>query len=146
MKIIKHLNIILTVGAILFASSATAYSPTDVGEKCYPPKFKTFSPPEQIKGGPVPEVEPESEISFTVSGSADPTTITIVARDQPLKVNYVDRKSYYTVSAKLPASLNGKYVRLHLKVNAQKGFCRAKDGWLVKVKKAAAPEAEVTEQ
>ena len=67
-----------------------------------------------------------------------------MAKDQPLKPNISDKQSYYLVSAKLPAGLNGKYARIHLKAKTQKGECRAKDGWLVKIKKAAAevaPEA-----
>ncbi len=98
-----------------------------------------------IKGDPVPEVDPESEISFTVSGLADPTTIRATAKDLPLKLDIIDRKSYYQVKTILPAALTGKYVRIHLKVKAQKGECRTKDGWLIKIKKAAdvTPEAEV---
>ena len=137
MKIIKSLNMLLFLGAIFFTGSAFAYSAADVGEECHPLKFRNFSPPEKTKDTPVPEVEPESEISFTVSGTADPTTIRVVAKDQPLKVNIVDRQSYYEVSAKLPAVLNGKYARIHLKAKAQKGFCITKDGWLIKIKKAA---------
>ena len=136
MKITKCLLNIAIVGAMLFASSAYAYNAGKIDDKCFAPKFKTFSPPEKTKDTPVPEVEAEAEIGFTVSGTADPTTIRAVAKDQPLDLNIVDKKSYYQVTAKLPAVLNGKYVRIHLKVKAQKGECRAKDGWLIKVKKA----------
>jgi hypothetical protein len=146
MKIIKSLKLPLVLATTLFTGSVFAYSATDVGEDCHPPKFRSFSPPEQTKGNPVPEVEPESEIGFTVSGTADPTTIRIVAKDQPLKVNYIDRQSYYEVTAKLPAVLNGKYARIHLKVKAQKGFCKAKDGWLIKIKKAAGEVPAATEE
>ncbi|MFW5443810.1 MAG: hypothetical protein ACKE51_05845 [Methylococcaceae bacterium] len=137
MKIIKSLKIPLILGMVFFTGSAFAYSSTDVGEECLPLRFRNFSPPEQTKESPVPEVAPESEISFTVSGRADPTTIVVVAKDQPLKIKYVDRQSYFEVSAKLPAVLTGKYARIHLKAKAQKGFCVSKDGWLIKIKKAA---------
>ena len=122
---------------MLFASSAHAYNPGKLDDQCFAPKFKTFSPPEKKQDTPVPEVEPEAEIGFTVSGTADPTTIRAVAKDQPLELNIVDKKSYYKVTAKLPAVLNGKYARIHLKAKAQKGECRTKDGWLIKIKKAA---------
>ena len=46
------------------------------------------------------------------------------------------------MTAKLPAVLNGKYARIHLKAKAQKGECRTKDGWLIKVKKAGAVAEE----
>ena len=142
MKITKCLLNTAIVGAMLFTSSAYAYNAGNVDEQCFAPKFKTFSPPEKTKDTPVPEVEPEAEIGFTVSGIADPTTIRAVAKDQPLELNIVDKKSYYQVTAKLPAVLNGKYVRIHLKVKAQKGECRTKDGWLIKVKKAGAVAEE----
>jgi len=148
MKIIKNLTTTIILGAVFFSGSAFAYNAGNTEDKCLAPKFRTFSPPEHKKGNPVPEVEPESEISFTVSGYADPTTIRAVAKDQPLKLDIIDKKSYYQVSARLPAVLTGKYVRIHLKVKAQKGECRTKDGWLVKIKKAtevateAAPATE----
>lgn len=142
MKITKCLLNTAIVGAMLFTSSAYAYNAGNVDEQCFAPKFKTFSPPEKTKDTPVPEVEPEAEIGFTVSGIADPTTIRAVAKDQPLELNIVDKKSYYQVTAKLPAVLNGKYARIHLKAKAQKGECRTKDGWLIKVKKAGAVAEE----
>ncbi|NOR70946.1 MAG: hypothetical protein GQ532_14830 [Methylomarinum sp.] len=136
MKITKFLLNTAIVGAMLFPSSAYAYNAGNIDEQCFAPKFKTFSPPEKTKDTPVPEVEPEAEIGFTVSGIADPTTIRAVAKDQPLDLTIVDKKSFYQVTAKLPAVLNGKYARIHLKAKAQKGECRTKDGWLIKVKKA----------
>ena len=146
MKIIKCLTNTAIVAAMLFVSSAYAYNAGNTDKECIAPKFRTFSPPEQIKGSPVPEVEPEAEVGFTVSGNADPTTVVAVAKNQPLKLNIVDKQSYYQVTAKLPAVLNGKYVRIHLKAKSQKGECRHKDGWLVKVKKAAEVAPAVTEE
>ena len=149
MKIIKNLTTTIILGAVFFSGSAFAYNAGDTEKKCLAPKFRSFSPPEHTKGNPVPEVEPESEISFTVSGYADPTTIRAAAKDQPLKLDIIDKKSYYQVSARLPAVLTGKYARIHLKVKAQKGECRTKDGWLIKIKKAAevaTKEAPTTEE
>ena len=151
MKIIKSLTTTIILGAAFFSGSAFAYNAGNTDDKCIAPKFRSFSPPEQTKDTPVPEVEPESEIGFTVSGTADPTTIRAAAKDLPLKLDIIDKKSYYQVSARLPAALNGKYARIHLKVKAQKGECRTKDGWLIKIKKAAdvateAEEAPTTEE
>jgi len=145
MKIIKSLTTTIILGSVLLSGSAFAYNAGNTDDKCLAPKFRSFSPPEHKKGDPVPEVDPESEISFTVSGLADPTTIRATAKDLPLKLDIIDRKSYYQVKTTLPAALTGKYARIHLKVKAQKGECRTKDGWLIKIKKAAdvTPEAEV---
>ena len=144
MKIIKSLTTTIILGTVFFSGSAFAYNAGDTEKKCLDPKFRSFSPPEKTKDTPVPEVDPESEIRFTVSGYADPTTIRAAAKDQPLKLDIIDKKSYYQVSARLPAVLNGKYARIHLKAKTQKGECRSKDGWLIKIKKAAdvATEAE----
>jgi hypothetical protein len=139
MEIIKSLKKFSILGIILFSNNALAYNPGTPDSECKPPKFKGLNPPEQVKGKPVPEVEPESEIEFTVSGYADPTTITAFAKNEPLKLNIVDKNSFYQVSANLPAILNGKYARIRLRVKAQGGTCIAQDGWLVKIKNA--PEA-----
>ncbi len=144
MKIIKSLTTTIILGAVFFSGSAFAYNAGNTDDRCIAPKFKTFSPPEKTKDTPVPEVEPEAEVGFTVSGTADPTTIRAVAKDQPLKLDIIDRKSYYQVKARLPAVLNGKYVRIHLKVKAQKGECITKDGWLIKVKKTTEVATETT--
>lgn len=135
MKIIKSLVQIVILGAI-FSHSAFAYNSRTDDEKCNLPKFRNFNPPEKTKDSPVPEIEAEGEISFSVSGYADPTTIRAVAKDQKLKLNVENRNSFHLVTAKIPAVLNGKYVRIHIKATAKTGFCVGKDGWLIKVKKA----------
>ena len=137
MKIIKSFKNFGILGIIIFSGSTLAYNPGVPDSECKPPKFRDLNPPEQKKGEPVPEVEAESKIEFTVSGYADPTTLTAIAKDQPLKLNIVDKNSFYQVSANLPAILNGKYARINLRVKAQGGTCIAQDGWLVKIKKAS---------
>ncbi len=144
MKIIKILITSVILG-MFFTSSAFAYNAGNTGKDCKLPKFRDLNPPEKTATGPVPEVEPEAEVSFTVSGYADPTTIKAVARDQKLVLTIVDRNSFYLVSTKLPPEFTGKYARINLWAKAQSGPCVAKDGWLLKVKKAAEaaePKAE----
>ena len=132
MKLTHYVIKTVIVSTLFF--SHTAYALYDANEKCLAPKFRSFSPAEQVKGGSVPEVEPEAIVGFSVSGYADPTTIVATAKGISLDLNVVDRSSYYQVSIQLPADFNGKYVRIHLKAHAQKGNCKTKDGWLVKVK------------
>ncbi len=105
-----------------------------------------MNPPEQVKGEPVPEVEPESEIEFTVSGYADPTTITAFAKNEPLELNIVDKNSFFQVSAKLPAILNGKFARIKLRAKTQGSPCISQDGWLIKISNTSEPtKSEETE-
>ena len=136
MRKAKYLNIIVILGTLFFTHSVFAYNAGTTDKNCKPPKLMDFNPPEKTKNTPVPEVASESEISFTVSGYADPTTIKAQAKNEKLDLNIVDRNSFYQVSAKLPASLSGKYARIEIKVKAQSGPCVAKDGWLIKINKA----------
>ena len=124
------------IACIGFTTSAFAYNSGNIDLGCKKPRFKTFTPPHKA------EADPESEISFTVSGYADPTTIKATAKNTPLKLNIVDKQSFYAVSATLPAALTGKYARIHLKAN-NTVECKAKDGWLIKIrdKAEASPEA-----
>ena len=59
-----------------------------------------------------------------------------MAKNVPLKLKIIDRDSFYAVSATLPASLTGKYARIHLKAN-NTAECKAKDGWLIKIRDKA---------
>jgi hypothetical protein len=135
MKYLKLKGIVL-LGVMFFSHSVFAYNAGNVEKKCKPPKFKDFNPPEKTKDSPVPEVAAEAEISFTVSGFADPTTIRAFAKKEKLKLDIIDKNSFYKVSSKLPASLNGKYARIDLRVKAQSGECHTKGGWLIKINKA----------
>jgi len=140
-NIIKGLKTSLILSAVFFTGSAFAYNAGNLDEKCPLPTFRDFIPAEQVKGGPVPEVEAESTVQFSVHRGADLTTVRAEVRDLKLKLEIDDRNSYGIIKIKLPASLNGKYARINLYAISQSaGNCEGKDGWLIKVKKA--PEAE----
>jgi len=134
MKIIKSLTIASALAVLLVPSAYARYEKED----CKIPKIRDFLPAEHKPGEPVPEVEAEGKVGFYVSHDADPTTIIAVAKKKyELKLTVDDRDPFYRVSANLPPELNGKYARIDIKVKAQAGLCVAKDGWLVKIKKAA---------
>ncbi len=135
----KTLISVSLMASIGFAGSVFAYNAGNVDMGCKKPRFKSFTPPH--KG----EADPESEISFTVSGYADGTTIKAVAKNIPLELNIIDRDSFYQVSARLPAALTGKYARIHVRAN-NTVECQAKGGWLIKIRdKAAGSEESTTE-
>jgi len=129
-KSFKWACLIISLG---FSSAAFSYGASETNNGCKKPKFKTFSP------GHKSEVDPESGISFTVSGYADPATIAATAKKVPLKVNVEYKMSFYEVTAQLPASLTGKYARIHVQANAMLG-CTGKDGWLLKIRDKAIEE------
>jgi len=123
----KSLKLVCLIVSVGFTGTAFAYGTSETNNGCKKPKFKTFTPVHKS------EVDPESEISFTVSGYADPVSIQVTAKNVPLKVSVENNVSFYEVRATLPASLTGKYARIHLQADGMLG-CTGKDGWLLKIR------------
>lgn len=143
MKIIKGLRTSIILGGMFFTGSVFAYNAGNLDEKCKLPVFRDFIPAEQVKGGPVPEVEAESVVQFSVHRGADLSTVRAEVKDLKLKLDIDDRNTYGIVKIKLPPELNGKYARINLYgISQSASNCMAKDGWLIKVKKKAAAEVE----
>ena len=136
MKTPNYLQIISVLSIVLFSGTAFAYNAGNADDKCKIAKFSDFNPPAKTADTPVSETEAESEVSFKVSGYADPTSIRVIAKKQQLKLDITDRNSFYLVKTKLPASLSGKYVRFNIKAQTHTGGCIGKGGWLFKVKPA----------
>ncbi len=126
----KSLKLVFLISSIGFTNSAFAYGVKDTNNGCKKPRFKTFKPAHKS------EVDPESKISFTVSGYANPDTIKVVAKNVPLKAKVEYKVSFYAVSATLPASLSGRYARIHVSAEGMLG-CVGKDGWLLKIRDKA---------
>ncbi|MCK5356739.1 MAG: hypothetical protein KAJ63_16600 [Methyloprofundus sp.] len=122
----KYLILASLIASIGFTASAAG----NTGQDCDKPIFNAFDPVNKS------EVDPESEISFTVSGYADPITIKATAKNIPLKLNIVDRDSFYAVFARLPAALTGKTARINVEANNTE-WCKAKDGWLLRIRDEA---------
>jgi len=135
-KMIKGLKTSIILGAMFFTGSALAYNAGNLDEKCPLPTFRNFIPAAQVKGGPVPEVEAESTVQFSVHRGADLSTVRAEVRDLKLKLEVDDRNTYGIFKIKLPPELNGKYARLNLYAISQSaGNCEGKGGWLIKIKK-----------
>jgi len=131
MKVSKVINRITLISAVLFSHTVMAYTPEMNEQICKKPKFREFSLPE-YKAPDLVEVPAESEFSFTVSVWANPETIKLAAKKQPLPFTVESTSTYHRVKAKLPASLNGQFVRIDANVKAVIG-CDDQTGWLVKV-------------
>jgi len=131
MTTIRMINMACVFAIVLFSGTASAYSKDDGEQACKKPQFKDFTLPEYAEPDNH-EVSPESEFTFTISPWADPKSIQLNAKKQPLAFTVESNSSFHRVKAKLPAEFNGKYVRIDATVKAVLG-CYEKDGWLVKV-------------
>ncbi len=131
MKIITTCKTALMIATVLFNSPVFAYSSEDTKEVCKKPKFNNFNLAE-YKAPEKQEVPPESELSFVVSSWADPSSITLMAKKQKLAFTVESNSSFHRVKAKLPAALNGHFVRIDASAKSVLG-CDEQDGWLVKV-------------
>ena len=131
MKIIKMFKSALLIAAVLFNGAAVAYSPEELEQACKKPRFTDFNLTE-YKAPDNVEIAPESDFIIKISAWADPTTIKLTAKKQPLPFTVESTSTFHKIKAKLPASLNGNFVRIEVAAKAVLG-CDDKDGWLVKV-------------
>lgn len=136
-KCLSNLSFFLILSGIT-SGYAFAYG-TDDNKKCRKPKFRDFEPVR------LTEVAPGSEISFHVSGWADPDTIEATAKKIPMTVTVIDKMNFFIATAKLPDSLEDGFARLSIEAKAKDGRCIGKDGWLLKIKTAQSPQP-VTEE
>jgi len=131
MKVTKMFKSALFITVVLFNGQAVAYSPEELAKACKKPHFTDFNlseykAPENI------EIAPESEFIIKISAWADPSTIKLTAKKQELPFTVESTSTFHKIKAKLPASLNGSFVRIDVSAQAVLG-CDDKTGWLVKV-------------
>ncbi|MGR9044132.1 MAG: hypothetical protein ACU83N_02480 [Gammaproteobacteria bacterium] len=131
MKLKYIIRMTWLIGALAVAQSALAYTDDKPEEFCKDPKFKGFNLPTYNATDKV-EVPPEAELNFTVSGWADPETIVVTAKKQPLDLTIENKMIFYRIKATLPPSLNGKFVRVNASAKAVLG-CKGEAGWLLKI-------------
>ncbi|OHX38390.1 hypothetical protein BJL95_08790 [Methylomonas sp. LWB] len=124
--------------AVFFSGAVAAVTPDEEEkQQCKKPKFRDFAPAHMA------EVAPGVPLSFHVSPNADPFTITAEARGEKMKVDVVNKKTFYLVNTTLPV-LSGGFARIHVTAKAAESKtiasgCLGQDGWLLKIKGAEAP-------
>ena len=121
----------LFIAVVLFTGQAAAYSPEELEQACKKPRFTDFNLTE-YKAPDNIEIAPESEFIIKISAWVDPTTIKLTAKKQSLPFTVESTSTFHKIKAKLPASLNGSFVRIEVSAKAVLG-CGDKEGWLVKV-------------
>ncbi len=141
----KLLKVTVFSIAASMTNGAFAYSEDMDKPACKTPKFRDFNLPVYSAENKA-EVAPESELMFTISNWIAPESVSVTAKGIPLKVEVENKNSFFRVSAKLPASLNGKFARINVRADAVLG-CKGMDGWLIKIADspqilASEPEAE----
>jgi hypothetical protein len=131
MKVTKMFKSALFIVVVLFNGAAVAYSPEELEQACKKPRFTDFNLTE-YKAPDNIEIAPESEFIIKISAWADPSTIKLTAKKQPLAFTVESNSSFHKITAKLPATLNGGFARIDVSVKAVLG-CHSEAGWLVKV-------------
>ncbi|MGR9051953.1 MAG: hypothetical protein ACU84J_04830 [Gammaproteobacteria bacterium] len=124
------------IGLLMVTGQALSYQDEKREERCVDPKIRDFNLPTYHVEDKI-EVPPEAEMSFTLSAWTDPESISVTAKKIPLPLSIENKMSFFRVKAKLPASLNGQYVRIDVRAIAELG-CKSQTGWLVKVANAEA--------
>lgn len=129
MKSINVRKVTFLFIALVFSQMVLAVTPAEEEEKkCIKPKFRDFSPAANS------EVAPGSNIAFHINRFADPSKVSASAKKIPIKVEVVDKKTFYYVTGKLPPELTDGFARIHVEAKALEGECSGQDGWLIKVK------------
>lgn len=137
----KLLRVAFFTIAASLAHGAFAYTDDKDKPICKTPKFRDFNLPVYSAENKT-EVAPESELVFTISNWIAPETIRVTAKDIPLELDVENKNSFFRVSAKLPASLNGKFARINARADAVLG-CKGAEGWLIKI--ADSPQISASE-
>ena len=131
MKIIKIVKSALCMAIIINIGTASAYSPEETEKSCKKPRFTDFNLSEYKAPSNI-ETQPEAEFIIKVSPWADPSSIKLTAKKEPLAFTIQSTSTFHKITAKLPASLTGDYVRIDVSAKAVLG-CDDKSGWLIKV-------------
>ncbi|HEY8096103.1 MAG TPA: hypothetical protein VIE65_08415 [Methylobacter sp.] len=131
MKVTTMFSPILFIAAALFTGTVFAYESNKVDEICKKPQFRDFNLPVYQEPEKT-EVPPESTLSFLVSSWAKADTIKLTAKNENLEYTIESNSSFHRIKAKLPAALNGQYVRINVTAKSDLG-CYDKNGWLIKI-------------
>lgn len=110
----------------IFSTNVFAYGSSSSKKACTQPKFNQFTPPH------LSVVAAQSEFSFLASSLTDPASIEVSIKKQPVKVTINKINSGYSVTGKLPVSLQSTYARVNIKATGT-NKCKGEDGWLLKI-------------
>ena len=132
MNMTKLLLIFVTLG---FSNYALAYGGSGVTNKkaCNKPGLSKFTPAH------LTVVAAETNFSFLASATTNPSSIEVKVKKQAVDITINKIQSGYSVSGKLPASLQNTYARIEITATGTNN-CQGNGGWLLKIEEPA-PEA-----
>ncbi len=135
MKITKKITLMVLLVAVFGHVSSYAYSPEELKKDCKKPRFTDFTlaPYSAADNNQIPA---EATFSFKVSAWTDPSTIKVTAKGQEIPFTVESNSTFHKVNSKLPATLNGEFVRLNVYADAVLG-CDSSTGWLIKIAQAS---------
>ena len=132
MKVSNTWKTVFLLSTLIFNQTAFAETPAEEAEKkCVKPKFRDFTPAHQA------EAAAGSDIIFHINRHADPLHVKATAKNLPIQIKVVDKKTFYYVTGKLPTELQDGFARIHVEAKGNEGDCKGQDGWLVKIKNPA---------
>ncbi len=123
------MNIALLINVFIlsaFSSQVLAYGSSSSKKACSKPAFTQFTPAH------LTNVKPQSDFSFLASSSTNPETIVVNVKKQPVDIVVNKINKGYSVTATLPASLQGTFARVDIKATGT-NKCAGSDGWLLKI-------------
>jgi len=122
-----NINKVLVIFLLsVFSVNVLAYGSSSSKKACKKPKFTQFSPPH------LTVVAPQSEFSFQTSVLTNPASIQVRVKKQLVEVSVDKINNGYSVTGKLPASLQGTYARIDIKAKGT-NECKGNDGWLLNI-------------
>ena len=119
-------KLLMALLLMVFSTNASAYGSSSSKKACKKPKFSQFTPPH------LTVVAPQSEFSFLASTLTSPASIEVSVKKQSVEVTINKMNNGYSVTGKLPASLQGTYARIDIKATGTNN-CKGNDGWLLNI-------------
>jgi len=110
----------------VYSTNLLAYGSSSSKKACAKPKFTQFTPVH------LSVVSAQSEFSFLASSLTSPASIKVSVKKQPVEVKINKMNNGYSVTGKLPATLQNTYARIDIKATGT-NKCKANDGWLLKI-------------
>ncbi len=113
----------------IFSTNALAYGSSSSKKACVKPKFSKFMPPH------LSVVTAQSKFSFFASSLTSPESIKVSVKKQAVEVSINKINNGYSITGKLPASLQNTYARVDIKATGT-NKCKGQGGWLLKIAEA----------
>ena len=121
----KTTKLFWILGLTIISAQVFAYGSSSSSKSCTKPHFSEFNPVDKA------EVAPKSTFSFMAS-SANPKSITVDIKKQPVAITVTPKGQGYQVSGTLPSDLKATTARINITAESPSN-CKGSDGWLINI-------------